>query len=76
VGAPVDPLHVKPPPTARVPKEEPFPGATNPPAWSVTLPWTVPVPPSVAPLATETALAAASEPFTSSVPELTLVAPV
>ena len=41
----------------------------------VTVPPIVPVPPSVAPLFTVTALAASVEPLTSSVPPLTVVAP-
>ena len=48
----------------------------RPPAEIVTLPLTVPVPPSVAPLATVTALPAASDPFTVNVPALTVVGPV
>ena len=51
------------------------PGARKPPFATVTAP-TVPVPPSVAPPLTVTALAAAIEPLTSSVPALTVVAPV
>ena len=52
-----------------------LPGDTVPPLAEVTLPATVPLPPSVAPDATDTALPLASEPLTSSVPALTDVAP-
>ena len=51
-----------------------LPGAKVPPLLIVVAP-TVPVPPSVAPLLTVTA-ELAIEPFTDSVPALTVVAPV
>ena len=55
----------------------PVPGAMVPPALTEIVPATVPAaPPSVAPLATVTALVASVEPVTSTVPTLTVVAPV
>ncbi len=59
--------------TVSVPIE--LPGATVPPLATEVV-GTVPVPPSVPPLATATPLEDAIEPFTDSVPALTLVAPV
>jgi hypothetical protein len=53
----------------------PAPGAKVPPLLTCVLP-TVPVPPSVPPLFTLVRLDDAIEPFTSSVPPLTLVVPV
>src|SRR5947208_9039168 len=58
--------------TVRVPGE--LPGAVAPEGMAIGPP-IVPVPPSVPP-ATDTALAAASEPLTSRLPALTVVAPV
>ena len=52
-----------------------FPGARLPPSWMETAPPIVPLPPSVAPVCTVTAVAP-SEPFTRSVPFVTVVAPV
>lgn len=74
VAAPAEPFHVTLPPTLKVPML--VPGASSAPVCAVTLPAIVPVPPSVAPLATVTALDAWSEPFTCSVPAFTVVAPV
>ena len=53
----------------------PTPGASVAPVLRFTLPWIVPMPPSVAPLVTLTALLLPVEPVTSSVPPLTVVAP-
>ena len=51
------------------------PGASVPPLWTWTVPLTVPVPPRTPPV-TVTGLPAASEPVTSSVPWLIVVASV
>ena len=59
---------------AKLPAVRPAPGAMLPCA--ATVPATVPRPPSVAPLATVTALPAAVLPLTVSVPPLTVVEPV
>ena len=53
-----------------------FPGARKPPLATLTVPFTVPEPPSVAVLLTDTALAEFVEPFTNNVPAATVVAPV
>ena len=54
------------------------PGARMPPVFTATVPLIVPLPPSVPPLFTVTALPLANEPglFTSKVPPLTVVVPV
>ena len=54
----------------------PVVASIEPPTFTVTGPFTVPEPPSVPPVATVTALPAASDPFTSSLPEFTSVVPV
>ena len=55
---------------------EPPEGLTLPPLATVTVPATLPVPPSVAPLLTLTAPAPLSEPLTNSAPALIVVAPL